>query len=227
MDPEARHGECVRLTFSDTGCGMDTSILNRIFEPFFTTKGLGNGTGLGLSTVFGIVRQHRGWIDVSSKPRQGTVFRLHFPVCEQPAQRAEPSFETAMFLRGHETVLVAEDQDELRAMVSLVLTAQGYKVLTAASGVEALKVYEDADRAIHLLLTDMVMPGSIQGGELAERLRAINPRLKVVFTSGYSPDMAGKDSSLVEGRNFLPKPYSIAKLAQYVREVLDQKPGAN
>jgi PAS domain S-box-containing protein len=227
MDPEARHGQFVRLTFSDNGCGMDTSILNRIFEPFFTTKGVGKGTGLGLSTVFGIVRQHRGWLEVNSKPNQGSAFHLYFPACSQAAEKSAPAADTALLLRGRETVLVAEDEDALRDMVTLVLTAQGYKVLAAASGAEAMKLYEQANRPIDVLLTDMVMPGGILGGDLAERLRRINPQLKVIYTSGYSPGMAGKDISLLAGRDFLPKPYSIGKLAQFVREVLDGKPVSN
>ncbi len=222
MDPESRKGMFVRLGFSDNGCGMDTSILNRIFEPFFTTKGIGKGTGLGLSTVFGIVRQHRGWLEVTSKPGRGTEFSLYFPACEQVADRTTASSDTTMLLRGRETVLVAEDEDALREMVHLVLTAQGYKVLAAASGAEALRIHAQSNRPIDLLLTDMVMPGGVMGSELAERLREENPRLRVIFTSGYSPGMAGKDLSLLESRNFLPKPYSIGKLAQFVREVLDQ-----
>jgi CheY-like chemotaxis protein len=227
MDPEARNGQFVRLTFSDNGCGMDTSILNRIFEPFFTTKGVGKGTGLGLSTVFGIVRQHRGWLEVNSKPGKGSVFQLHFPACAEAAENTRLATDTALLLRGRETVLVAEDEDALRDMVTLVLTAQGYKVLAAASGAEALKLYEQANRPIDVLLTDMVMPGGIMGGDLAERLRKFNPQLKVIYTSGYSPGMAGKDISLLEGRDFLAKPYSIGKLAQFVREVLDHKPAGN
>jgi nitrogen-specific signal transduction histidine kinase/ActR/RegA family two-component response regulator len=225
MDPVKRDGQFVRLIFTDTGCGMDTSILNRIFEPFFTTKGIGKGTGLGLSTVFGIMRQHEGWIEVNSLPNKGTTFHLNFPASEMAAEKTQNASDTGMLLRGRETVLVAEDEDALREMVSLVLTAQGYKVLVASSGVEALKIYEQASRPIDLLLTDMVMPGGILGGELAERLKAQSPGLKVIYTSGYSPGMAGKDISLLEGRNFLPKPYTIGKLAQFVRECLDA-PGA-
>jgi len=221
MDPESRNGQFVRLAFRDNGCGMDTSILNRIFEPFFTTKSVGKGTGLGLSTVFGIIRQHCGWLEVGSKPNQGTVFYLHFPACERAAEKITPSADPTMLLRGRETVLVAEDEDPLRQMVSLVLTTQGYKVLLAASGVEALKVYEQAGCPIDLLLTDIVMPGGLMGTQLAEQLRAKNPGLKVVYTSGHSPSMAGKDISLLGSRNFLPKPYSIGKLAQFIREVLD------
>jgi CheY-like chemotaxis protein len=220
MDPEERDGDYVCLTFSDSGIGMDTTILTRIFEPFFTTKPVGNGTGLGLSTVFGIVRQHKGWVEVESKPNHGTIFRVYFPASREPAEKPAPVVDTAL-RRGRETVLVAEDEEDLRQMVVNVLKIQGYTVLEAASGRDALEVWEQANRPVDLLLTDMVMPGGIMGGELAERLSKLCPRLKVIYTSGYSPGMAGKDASLMERRNFLPKPYSIGKLAQFVRECLD------
>ena len=141
-----RHGEFVCLTFSDTGCGMDTQILSRIFEPFFTTKAVGKGTGLGLATVFGIVRQHHGWLEVESQPDQGTTFRLYFPASDQPAEKQEAVCEGAL-RRGRETVLVAEDEEALREMVAQILTVQGYKVLTAHSGRHALEVWERANSA--------------------------------------------------------------------------------
>jgi PAS domain S-box-containing protein len=220
MDPERRDGEYLCLTFSDTGIGMDTQVLSRIFEPFFTTKAVGKGTGLGLSTVFGIVRQHQGWLEVASKPNQGTTFRIYFPASQQAAEKTEPVVDTAL-RSGRETILVAEDEDTLREMVVQVLKIQGYTVLEAASGRHALEVWKEADRPVDLLLTDMVMPGGIMGSELAERLSNQSPHLKVIYTSGYSPGMAGRDASLLEGRNFLPKPYSVGKLAQFVRECLD------
>jgi PAS domain S-box-containing protein len=220
MDPETRDGEYVCLTFRDTGMGMDTQVLSRIFEPFFTTKAVGKGTGLGLSTVFGIVRQHKGWLEVKSKLDQGTTFRIYLPASQQAAERTELVVDTAL-RSGRETILVAEDEDTLREMVVQVLKIQGYTVLEAASGRHALEVWEHANRPVDLLLTDMVMPGGIMGSELAERLSGQSPRLKVIYTSGYSPGMAGKDASLLAGRNFLSKPYSIGKLAQFVRECLD------
>jgi CheY-like chemotaxis protein len=226
MDPERRDGDYVCLTFGDTGIGMDTQILSRIFEPFFTTKAVGKGTGLGLSTVFGIVRQHQGWLEVESKPNQGTIFRVYFPASLQVAQKTELVVDTAL-RNGHETILVAEDEDALRQMVVQVLKIQGYTVLEAASGRDALEVWERANRPVDLLLTDMVMPGGIMGSDLAERLSSQCPRLKVIYTSGYSPGMAGRDASLLEARNFLPKPYSIGKLAQFVRECLDTTPKQN
>jgi CheY-like chemotaxis protein len=226
MDPERRDGDYVCLTFSDTGIGMDTQILSRIFEPFFTTKAVGKGTGLGLSTVFGIVRQHQGWPEVESKPNQGTTFRVYFPASRQAAQKMELVVDTALH-SGHETILVAEDEDALRQMVVQVLKIQGYTVLEAASGRDALEVWEQANRPVDLLLTDMVIPGGIMGSDLAELLSSQCPRLKVIYTSGYSPGMAGRDASLLEPRNFLPKPYSIGKLAQFVRECLDTAPKQN
>jgi two-component system cell cycle sensor histidine kinase/response regulator CckA len=220
MDPEQRDGEFVCLLFRDNGMGMDTHVLTRIFEPFFTTKAVGKGTGLGLSTVFGIVRQHHGWLEVESKPNQGTTFRVYFPATRQMAEKLEQATDAAL-CRGRETVLVAEDEDALRQLVVEVLRMQGYTVLEANSGAHALEVWTQAKRPVDLLMTDMVMPGGIMGGELAERLIDQNPRLKVIYTSGYSPGMAGKDTSLLERRNFLPKPYSVGKLAQFVRECLD------
>lgn len=226
VDPEVRQGDYVRLSFADTGCGMEAAILGRIFEPFFTTKEVGKGTGLGLATVFGIVRQHRGWVEVQSQVGQGTTFYIYFPACQLPVDQAQAAPDAARLAQGRETILVAEDEDSLREFVTTLLTTQGYRVLAAASGVEALKMYEQSDSPVDLLLTDMVMPGGVMGPELAERLKAAAPKLKVIYTSGYSPGMAGKDLSLLERRNFLPKPYSVGKLASFVREVLDQSPQA-
>ncbi len=221
-DPENRNGEFICLTFSDGGTGMDTTILRRVFEPFFTTKPVGQGTGLGLSTVFGIVRQHRGWLELESKPHHGTTFRIYFPASPLPVEKTEPVVNVSL-RSGRETVLVAEDEEALREMVVQILRIQGYTVLEAATGRDALEVWEKATRPIDLLLTDMVMPGGVMGSELAERLTSRSPGLKVIYTSGYSLGMAGRDASLLEGRNFLPKPYSIGKLAQFVRECLDHK----
>jgi PAS domain S-box-containing protein len=220
MDPEPREGQFVCLTFADTGCGMDTQILNRIFEPFFTTKPVGKGTGLGLSTVFGIVRQHHGWVEVESKPNKGATFRIYFPSTQHSPDKTDSPTDVPL-RNGRETVLVAEDEEALRQVVVQVLKLHGYTVLEAASGRDALEVWEQAGRPVDLLLTDMVMPGGVMGSELAERLTRQCPALKVIYTSGYSPGMAGKDASLLEGRNFLPKPYSIAQLARFVRECLD------
>jgi len=220
MDPESREGQFVCLAFRDNGTGMDTEILNRIFEPFFTTKAAGKGTGLGLSTVFGIVRQHNGWLEVESKSNHGSTFRCYFPACQQAAEKTDDTINTSL-QNGRETILVAEDEDALREMVVQVLTIQGYHVLEATSGVHALEVWEQANRPVDLLLTDIVMPGGVMGSELAERLMHQFPKLKVIYMSGYSPGMAGKETALLEGRNFLSKPYSIGQLASAVRQCLD------
>jgi PAS domain S-box-containing protein len=220
LDPQNRHGEFVCLTFTDTGCGMNTEILGRIFEPFFTTKSPGKGTGLGLATVLSIVRQHEGWLEVESQPNQGTTFKLYFQTSQQPAVK-QSTIDEGELKSGRETILVAEDEDPLREMIAELLEYQGYKVLTARSGRHALEVWQASNQEIDLLVTDMIMPEGILGIELAELLLIQKPGLKVIFTSGYSPDMAGKNISLVEGINFMPKPYSIGKMAQLVRQCLD------
>jgi two-component system cell cycle sensor histidine kinase/response regulator CckA len=220
LDPAARDGEYICMTFRDNGVGIDPQIVSRIFEPFFTTKPAGKGTGLGLSTVFGIVRQHQGWMEVESQPNQGTTFRVYFPSSEHPAEKKDTVMNNNL-PGGRETVLVAEDEDVLREMVAQVLRLQGYTVLEAASGAHAIEVWDRAKPSVDLLLTDMVMPGGMMGSELAQRLSSERPSLKVIYTSGYSPGMAGKDASALESPNFLPKPYSISKLAQFVRECLD------
>ena len=221
MDPESRSGPYVCLSFRDSGTGMDQQTLNRIFEPFFTTKPIGKGTGLGLSTVFGIARQHRGWVEVESQLNQGTAFRIYFPASAQAAEKTEVAVDGAI-RGGCETILVAEDEDDLRQMVVQLLKVQGYSVLEAISGPHALEVWAQANHPVDLLLTDLVMPGGMMGSDLAEHLSNKCPRLKVIYTSGYSPGTAGRDSSLLEGRNFLAKPYSMAKLAKVVRDCLDR-----
>jgi CheY-like chemotaxis protein len=225
-DPERRDGEFVCLSFRDSGIGMDSHVLGRIFEPFFTTKPAGKGTGLGLSTVFGIVQQHKGCLEVESQPKQGTTFRLYFPQSRESAERMD-LIEDNTLRFGKETILVAEDEDALREMVVQALTLQGYTVLSAPSGAAALDVFDRARTPVDLLLTDMVMPGGVMGTDLAACLVSKRPGLKVIFTSGYSPGIAGKDFSVLENSNFLPKPYSLGKLAQFVRECLDTPPKKN
>lgn len=221
LNPEARSGEFVCLTVSDTGCGMDPITLNRIFEPFFTTKEVGKGTGLGLATVYGIVKQHQGWIEVESRVGFGTTFRLYLPCSEKSAQPVEAPAQREPIRGGSETILVVEDEPALRDLVTEILGVYGYKVVAAESGLHALRVWEEHGHAVDLLLTDMVMPEGISGRDLADRLQKRDPELKVIYTSGYSPGMAGKDLALLEGFNFLPKPYPPTRLAQVVRECLD------
>ncbi len=217
----ARPGSYVCLSVSDTGCGIPAENLPRIFEPFFTTKDIGKGTGLGLATVFGIVQQHQGWVHVYSEAGHGTTFRIYLPrLAGMSRQEPEPPALTSM-RGGHETILLVEDDAFLRASMCKALSQLGYRVLEAINGVEALEVWKQHHEKIHLLLTDLVMPGGMTGKDLAERLLRENPKLKVIYVSGYSAEVAGKDFPLEEGVNFLAKPVQAFKLAQTVRQNLD------
>jgi CheY-like chemotaxis protein len=220
-----RPGKFVSLCVSDTGCGIETENISRIFEPFFTTKEVGKGTGLGLATVYGIVKQHEGWIDVESRVGAGTTFRIFFPSTTKPAENVFSERVSEMPVEGgNETILIVEDEPVLRELVCDILKLYGYKVFTASCGPEAIRLWEQHKNEIDLLLTDMVMPEGLSGRELAEKLLRDNPHLKVIYTSGYSPGMAGRDIALLEGFNFLPKPYPPIKLAQLVRECLNVRP---
>ncbi|HXR06525.1 MAG TPA: response regulator, partial [Candidatus Acidoferrum sp.] len=224
LNPEARPGHFVCLSVADTGGGMDNATLSHLFEPFFTTKEIGKGAGLGLATVYGIVKQHQGWIIVESKLGAGSTFTLFLPCVSRPADiPAAPSQPQLQAATGSETLLVVEDEPSLRELVVRILELCGYRIYQAQNGVEALQVWEQHKHEIDLLLTDMVMPEGISGRQLAERLQKEDPALKVIYTSGYSPGMAGKDIALLEGFNFLAKPYPPSRLAQVVRECLDGK----
>ncbi len=220
---EARSGHFVCLSVTDTGSGIEPRILNRIFEPFFTTKEVGKGTGLGLATVYGIVKQHEGWIEVQSEINKGTCFELYLPVTIASHAPLPSEIINATTSGGKETILVVEDEPALRELVVDILQLYGYFVYQAESGPAALNLWAQHKREIDLLLTDLVMPEGISGRDLAERLQTESPKLKVIYTSGYSPGMAGKDIALLEGFNFLPKPYPPSRLAQMVRECLDSR----
>ena len=220
--PLARPGSFVCLSVSDEGCGIAPEILPRIFEPFFTTKGVGQGTGLGLATVFGIVQQHRGWINICSKVGQGTTFRIFLPRETESAGKASPPPAPVTTLGGKATILVAEDDVVLRVALTKALTRLGYQVLEADSGLQAVELWRSHRHEIKLLITDMVMPGGMNGYELARRLLSENQKLKVIYSSGYSPDMASKNFQLETDQHFLAKPYDLGKLAQMVAEVLAQ-----
>jgi len=221
---EARVGIFVRLRITDSGCGMDDDVSSRIFEPFFTTKEVGKGTGLGLATVYGIVKQHEGWIEVSSKVGQGSTFDVFFPAGDESAQAGRVGTDPAALVRGgNETVLVVEDELVLRDMAQVILEELGYRILEAPNGRSALKVWEEHEGAIDLLLTDVVMPEGITGGELAEKLLARKPELRVVFTSGYSVDEMSESFLAKNNARFLQKPYPRTTLACAVRRALDEK----
>ena len=222
QSPQARPGSFVCLSVSDTGSGIPPEILPRIFEPFFTTKDVGKGTGLGLATVFGIVQQHQGWIDVYSEVGRGTTFQVYLPRAAKTSD-AEYFWSSRTSMQGgKETILLAEDEVALRAVVRTALSRLGYRVLEAASGEEALAVWKQHRDEIRLLLTDLVMPGGMSGKELAGQLLQQNPKLKVIYASGYSVEVAGKDLLLEEGVNFLAKPFQTSKLAQTIRKCLDR-----
>ena len=221
--PEARPGIFVCLRVSDTGCGMDSATMARIFEPFFTTKEVGKGTGLGLATVYGIVKQHEGWVEVSSETGQGSTFSVFFPASGEPVKTRPPEVDLAVEVQGgHETILVVEDEPLLREMAHLILQDCGYKVLEAGSGAEALQVWERNPGAIDLIVTDIVMPGGMTGRELAAKLLDQHPRTKIIFTSGYNVEETNTDFFRRGGAVFLQKPYTRPKLAKIVRDTLDK-----
>ena len=218
---EAREGRFVSLTVSDTGCGMDHVTLSRIFEPFFTTKEFGKGTGLGLATVYGIVKQHQGWIEVRSQMGQGTTFKIYLPPSSGPVENVGEARNEPGSLQGTETILIVEDEPPVRWIVKDVLTKYGYKVLEAGSGVEALALWHQHHDEIELLLTDMVMPVGLGGQELAEKFTAQKPELKVIFISGYSLPVAGRGFTVLDNLNFLQKPFDGARLALAVRQCIE------
>jgi PAS domain S-box-containing protein len=222
-NPEARAGKFICLSVRDTGCGMTPEIQARIFEPFFTTKGVGKGTGLGLATVFGIMKQHQGWLEVESEVGVGTTFKVFLPASPRPAASAEQAAAETKIRGGAETILLVEDEVALRALTKIILQRYGYRVLEAASGVEALEVWEKQGAPVDLLLTDMIMPDGVTGRELAKQLQARQPGLKVIYVSGYNMESEGTTFRLREGTVFLQKPYHPQKLVQAVRDALDEK----
>jgi CheY-like chemotaxis protein len=215
----AKPGRYVLLAVTDCGMGMDQETLGHIFEPFFTTKGKGQGTGLGLSTVYGIVRQSEGWIRVSSMPGEGTTFRIYFPRYDSPAQSGESAKIGEADLGGSETILVVEDQEEVRRLAVRMLKSYGYEVLVAACGADAIELAVHYPGSLHLMMTDVVMPG-MTGKELAERQKALRPQMKVLYTSGYTDDVIARRGVLEEGTFYISKPYSPKALAEKVRAVL-------
>jgi nitrogen-specific signal transduction histidine kinase len=212
-------GPYVLLSITDTGAGMTQEVVQHIFEPFFTTKDVGAGTGLGLSTVYGIVKQAGGWIWVYSEPGKGSTFKVYLPRAGGAPEPLPAPVSAAETLRGTETVLVVEDQPEVRKLTLAMLESQGYRLLEAASGSEALSLCERYPEPIHLLITDVVMPG-MTGRELAMRLLALRPSLKTLYTSGYTANTIAHEGVLDPGVAYLPKPFSPAQLAAKVREVL-------
>ncbi|HSR35974.1 MAG TPA: PAS domain S-box protein, partial [Desulfurivibrionaceae bacterium] len=217
--PECAPGEYVLLSVNDTGCGMDHATLEQIFEPFFTTKEMGKGTGLGLATVYGIVRQNNGLLTVESSPGNGTTFRIYLPrVAAEPAESL-PSTVTAAPLGGTETVLLVEDEEAILKLGKTILIRSGYTVLATNSADEALRLAQEHPGPIHLLITDVVMP-EMNGRELARQLSANRPDLACLYMSGYTADIIARHGVLEEGMHFLQKPFSVHEFATAVRQAL-------
>ena len=215
-----RPGRYVMLAVSDTGIGMSGDTIAHIFEPFYTTKESGRGTGLGLSTVYGIVKQSGGYIWVYSELSKGTTFKVYLPRVDEPAEVSAPAKHGEGLRTGTETILLVEDEAQLRDLTRSVLAARGYSVLEAGGPVEAERLAEKHGATIHLLLTDVIMPG-ISGRELAKRLAARFPAMRVLYMSGYTYNVIAQDGTLERGVAFLQKPFTPSTLVEKVREVLD------
>jgi two-component system sensor histidine kinase EvgS len=213
-------GEYVLLTVSDDGCGMETDILENLFEPFYTTKEVGRGTGLGLATVYGIVKQNSGFITVDSEPGRGTTFKIYLPRHAAAAKKDQERVSATPLARGNETILLVEDEPSILKMGRTLLERLGYRVLTAAAPEEAIRLAGEYAGKIHLLMTDVVMPG-MNGRDLAERLHAIHPHPKCLFMSGYTADIIADHGVLDGGVHFIQKPFSKHDLAVKVREAID------
>jgi two-component system cell cycle sensor histidine kinase/response regulator CckA len=216
-------GPCVMLTIADTGHGIEPEMIQHVFEPFFTTKEDGKGTGLGLSTVHSVVKHTGGDVWVRSTPGQGTAFTICLPRAGEHAEAREPRSAPQTAARGSETVLVVEDEDGVRKLLTYVLRKRGYEVLEASGPEEALAIFEKHAADIHLVLTDMIMPG-MSGRELAEKLQQIRPEMKMMFMSGYTDDVLVRTGALSPGMSFLAKPLRPDVLAAKVREALDSPP---
>jgi len=219
---DAAPGNYVALVVSDTGCGMDRATLDRIFEPFFTTKDFGKGTGLGLATVYGIVKQHGGNIYVYSEVGKGTTFRVYLPRADESAEPPSPATTAGMLPRGSETILLVEDDEAVRSIAERALAGQGYRLLVAASPAEAEAALRSHAGEVALLVTDIVMPGC-NGKALYERLAAIQTPLPVLFMSGYSEIAAAGNGFIASGVPFLPKPFSPSELVRKVRQVIEAR----
>ena len=220
-NPEARAGRHVMLAVSDTGCGMSSEVLSRIFEPFFTTKEQGKGTGLGLATIYGIVKQSGGHINAYSEVGRGTTFKIYLPATLEEAEKHEAITAENMAPRGVETILVVEDEESLRTVTREYLSNKGYQVIVAEDFEKALEAARDGSLLIDLLMTDVVLPGS-SGPKLADRLAATRPNMKVLFVSGYTADALVHGDLHRDDFAFLSKPFSLNTLARKIRSVLDE-----
>jgi len=211
-------GKYVLISISDTGKGMDEKTKERIFEPFFTTKEVGKGTGLGLAIVYGIIKQHNGYIDVDSESGKGTTFRIYLPLIESEVEKEKPHIHVIQ-KGGTETVLIAEDEEDVRGLMKMVLEGHGYKVIEAVDGLDAINKFKENMDKIHLLLFDVIMPNK-SGKEAYYAINEIRPGIKALFMSGYSKDIIQEDISRL-GLHFVSKPILPTELLKKVREALD------
>jgi two-component system, cell cycle sensor histidine kinase and response regulator CckA len=221
-DLDLAPGKYVMLKVTDTGSGMDPTTLAHAFEPFFTTKPIGKGTGLGLSTVYGIVKQSGGGIRVESEPSQGSVFRIYLPATQDDEGRSSELFVENHVAGGPETILLTEDEPDLRELTRIFLEGYGYKVLTAGSAEQAIQISDEFAGTIHLLLTDVIMPG-ISGRQLAEKILLKRPRTRILYMTGYTDDMVVQHKVLEPGVQLLQKPFTKAELAVKVRATLESR----
>ena len=221
-NPEAVPGDYVHLSVSDDGSGMDKETMDRVFEPFFTTKGVGEGTGLGLATVYGIVKQNNGFINIYSEPGKGTTFTIHLPREKEESRKTLPEAKSAPLPTGYETILLVEDEPDILHVTALLLKKQGYTLLTAGTPSEAVRLAHEHIGEIDLLITDVIMP-EMNGKDLANKLQSLNPQLKCLYMSGYTADIIAQHGVLDEGVYFIQKPFSLSNMAAKVREVLDGK----
>jgi CheY-like chemotaxis protein len=221
--PPAQAGQFVMLAVSDNGVGMDAETQRHIFEPFFTTKKPGVGTGLGLATVYGVVKQSGGYVWVYIEPGRGSTFKVYLPRVDGAATTRRPRPDSRAVPRGNETVLVVEDTEHLREMIRETLQELGYEVLVAADGDQALGLVAAHSGGIALLLTDVVMP-KVGGAELARRVGEMRPGIRVLYMSGYSNGAVSRQGILAPGMALLEKPFTTDDLARAVREALDRAP---
>lgn len=221
--PDAILGTYVKLSVTDAGVGMDQTVQRKIFEPFFTTKAVGKGTGMGLATVYGIVKQHHGWIEVNSKLGLGTTFTVYLPPAHGPVKKTTESGTDLIRAATtvSRTIFIVEDEPALRGMADKILKRLGYNVVTAQDGPDALRLWPQWQGKIDLLFTDMMMPGGMTGRELAERLLQDQPALKVIYSTGYTVEFGNPDLHLVEGANFLFKPYDATALTRIIKRAFD------
>ncbi len=215
-------GRYILLTITDTGIGMDDATRERIFEPFFTTKEMGRGTGLGLASVYGIVKGHEGYIDVQSRPGMGTTFHIFFPISRQPVATKKKT-AVKQIMEGSETVLFVDDEDEIISVSKALLEVMGYQVLTARNGYEALEIYLKHKNEIDIVILDMIMPG-MNGAEVYERLKRINADVRIVLLSAYSRDREATTILANRCDGFIQKPFKIHDLSRSIRQAMDDSP---